>query len=88
MIDYATLAQRFWREEYGAVALFGSHARGDAGPFSDVDLNIIGRHDGQEPPVHSHILDGRLVTVTLFAPDAVEKWFTDLDVLIDAYLDQ
>ena len=32
------LAQRFDHPSVLAIALLGSHARGDAGPFSDVDL--------------------------------------------------
>ena len=37
-IDIPALANQFNGPNIQAIALLGSHARGDAGPFSDVDL--------------------------------------------------
>jgi len=41
------IAREFHPEK---IILFGSHARGDAGPDSDVDLLVIMPRDGQEYP--------------------------------------
>lgn len=51
------------------VALFGSHARDDAGPGSDVDLLVI--HDGLPPEDLLDELDER-VSIAFYAPTRLE----------------
>ena len=75
--DFAALARRFDGPGVRAVALMGSHARGDAGPFSDVDLMRLVAADSDVPGAGSHLIDGNLVVVSNVPPDALERWFTD-----------
>jgi predicted nucleotidyltransferase len=44
-MDFTMLAQQFDAPTVKAIVLMGSHARGDAGPYSNVDL---GRFINQE----------------------------------------
>ena len=71
------LARRFWLPEVQAVVLMGSYARGEAGPFSDVDLVRLVRDATPLPLSGSHSLDGRLVVVSDVTPEQVERWFTE-----------
>lgn len=62
----AVLAQRFGGAEVEALALTGSHARGEASLHSDIDLL---RFTAQEPTTereryHLWLVDGHLVSVT------------------------
>lgn len=69
-------AQQFDGPGVRALVLQGSHARGDANPYSDVD--ILRLTDAAPPPVSgggSHLVEGRLVVVTDAAPADVEAWF-------------
>lgn len=75
--DFITLARRFDAAGVRAVALVGSHARGDAGPFSDVDLMRLVDPDVHVPGAGSHLIQGQLVTVSNVPPDEVARWFTD-----------
>lgn len=75
--DFMALARRFDDAGVRAVVLMGSHARGDAGPFSDVDLMRLLDPDVHVPGAGSHLIHGRLVTVGNVTPDEVERWFTD-----------
>jgi hypothetical protein len=70
------LVRRFDRSEALALVLVGSHARGDAGPFSDVDLVRFTSADAPFLPGRgSHLVDGRLVVVSDAPPAEVESWF-------------
>ncbi|MCB9161994.1 MAG: nucleotidyltransferase domain-containing protein [Caldilineaceae bacterium] len=75
--DFAALARRFDDPGVRAVALMGSHARGDAGPFSDVDLMRLVAADSDVPGAGSHLIDGNLVVVSNVPPGTVARWFTD-----------
>jgi hypothetical protein len=68
------LGDRFDGPGVRAIALLGSHARGDAGPLSDVDLLRL-TEGGRLPDAGSHLVDGRLVVVGDAAPAEVEAWF-------------
>lgn len=60
-----------------ALVLMGSHARGDAGPFSDVDLVRFLPDDQDEKSGDGSFLnDGRLVVVSSVVPSEVDAWFT------------
>jgi hypothetical protein len=76
--DFEALANRFRRPGLVAVALMGSFARGDAGPFSDVDLVrfTAGEVKECEEP-ESHLIEGRLVVVSEITPGELEKWFSE-----------
>jgi len=60
-----------------AIALLGSYARGDAGPFSDVDLLFLMAADAPPPTRTSFLVEGRLVTVNAVRPDQIDGWFTE-----------
>lgn len=76
--DLQALARRFMAPQARAIVLVGSHARNDAGPFSDVDLWRLLRPETQTAPdAGTHFIDGRLVVVCDILPADVEQWFTD-----------
>lgn len=70
------LVRRFAGEGVQALALFGSHARGDAGPWSDVDVVRFLAANAPAWEVETHLLADRLVVVSSVTPAAVESWFT------------
>lgn len=57
------------------LALWGSYARGDAGPHSDVDLLRFADGDSAGPFTESHVVEGRLVTVATTDMGEVGSWF-------------
>ena len=72
-----TLIERFDRPDVEAIAFMGSYARGDAGPYSDVDLaRFISEPSGHRAEVRSHLIDGYLVVVSDIRPATVEDWFS------------
>ncbi len=68
---------RFDAPEVRAIVLMGSHARGDAGPFSDVDLVrlLAAGADGPDGD-GSHLIDGQLVVVSDLDAATLERVFT------------
>lgn len=78
------LAQPFITPDVRAVLLVGSHARGDAGEFSDIDLKLLLRAGATLSRPASHLIDGFLVTVSGASPDEVEEWFTNPAVSVTA----
>jgi hypothetical protein len=74
--EWHDLIQRFDLPEGRALVLMGSYARGDAGPFSDVDLvRFTAAKAPSLPGTGSHLLDGRLVVVSNVDPEEVETYF-------------
>lgn len=81
MIDEAFITgwvARLRREIPGAVAIVlkGSHVRGDAGPWSDLDIDVLVFNDGIVNEYLTWIVDdgsGRLVHVSV-AVETVEDW--------------
>ena len=73
----ATLFERFAPAEATGIFLAGSRARGNAGPFSDVDwLRVV----GDETPLvgdGSYMIDGRLVVVSTLTPASIESIFAE-----------
>jgi uncharacterized protein len=65
-----------------AVILFGSRARGDAGPRSDIDLLIVERENPL--PRHQRATDYRLalwdididcdIDILVYTPEEIEDW--------------
>jgi hypothetical protein len=77
-MDFIRLAQSFDAPRVNAIALMGSHARGDAGPYSDVDLvRFVPEADADLAGTGSHLLDNVLVVVSNATPSRVESWFTE-----------
>jgi hypothetical protein len=71
------LIQQFHHPTVTAIALYGSHARGDAGPNSDIDLIRFLNSDEADPPGSgSHLIDDTLVVVSNYTPSTVASWFT------------
>ncbi|MBI3959571.1 MAG: nucleotidyltransferase domain-containing protein [Chloroflexi bacterium] len=60
-----------------AIALLGSYARGDAGPFSDVDLLFLLPAGAAKPERNTFLIDGYLVVVTAVTPEQIDGWFTE-----------
>ncbi len=82
--DFEALARRFWLPELDAIVLMGSHARGDAGAYSDIDLVRFWKSGKTQPPpkiseTESLYIDGQLVVVSNLDDQGVEKIFTDPD---------
>lgn len=75
-ISLSALAHRFAVPGTRAVALLGSRARGDAEPFSDVDLVRFTDGAAALPASGSHLIDDTLVVVSDVAPEQTEAWFT------------
>lgn len=72
----ANLLQRFDHPSVQAIALLGSHARGDAGPFSDVDLLRLLTAGGPGLPDNgTHLIDGQLINVSSATPTDTTSWF-------------
>lgn len=70
------LAQRFDHPSVQAIALLGSHARGDAGPFSDVDLlRLLAAGAPELPDNGTHLVDGQLVNVSSATAADMASWF-------------
>jgi hypothetical protein len=73
----AVLMERFVPSEALGVMLMGSRARGNAGPFSDVDWVRFASDDQGLPDDGSYLIDGRLVVVSTLTPAAIEAIFSD-----------
>ncbi|MBI3971751.1 MAG: nucleotidyltransferase domain-containing protein [Chloroflexi bacterium] len=81
--DWRELIRRFDGPEAQALALVGSYARGDANPFSDVDLvRFTTASVPSLPDSGSHLVDGRLVVVSDAPPDEVETWFVQPELAV------
>jgi len=76
-IDIQALIARFDDPAAKALVVLGSHTRGEAGPFSDVDLFRIfpvgDPHSGQNT---TYLIDDHLVVVSDVDLNRVEQWFT------------
>ncbi|MFO7679368.1 MAG: nucleotidyltransferase domain-containing protein [Chloroflexota bacterium] len=80
---FHALAQRFSLPEVSAIVLMGSYARGDAGPFSDVDLVRFTVAEITDLPGNgSHLIADRLVVVSDVTPAEVEKGFTQPEMAV------
>ncbi len=77
------LVQRFDGPGVLAIALMGSHARGNAGPFSDVDIvRFTDEASSKLSGSGSHLLGGHLVVVSNASPAEVAKWFSRPEVAV------
>ncbi|CAA9582213.1 MAG: hypothetical protein AVDCRST_MAG86-3001 [uncultured Truepera sp.] len=78
------LSARFDAPQVQAVLLVGSYARGDAGPYSDVD--ILRLTPSPLPEVRSHLWQDKLVNVTDADPETSEAWFTEPEQAVEVVL--
>ena len=68
-----------------AIVLMGSYARGETGPFSDID--VVRFTDGSElPGAGSYLIDRYLVVVSDVTPRQIERWFTDPEAAVDSII--
>lgn len=80
MVDFQALAHQFDAPGVNAIVLMGSHARGDAGPYSDVDLvRFVEEQAAELSGTGSHLIDGVLVVVSNVTPTQVEMWFAEAE---------
>lgn len=83
-MEFYKLAERFDLPEVAAVALMGSFARDEAGPFSDVDLVRFTFEDIDALPGNgSYLINGRLVVVSQITPKQVERGFTEPETAVE-----
>jgi hypothetical protein len=77
-MDFLVVGQRFDLPGVNAIVLMGSHARGDAGPYSDVDLVRFVAEDAADlTGAGTHLFDGVLLVISNATPSQVETCFTD-----------
>jgi hypothetical protein len=82
--DFNELSQQFDLPEVNALVLMGSYARGNPGPFSDVDLVRFTHEEVAELPGNgSHLINGRLLVVSQVTPSQVEAGFTQPEVAVE-----
>ena len=72
-----TLVERFGGAEVAGLMLMGSRARGSAGLHSDVDLVRYLPAGDAMPDNGSHLIDGRLVVVSVLSDAQIEAIFTE-----------
>lgn len=75
MVDLEAITNRF-RVVDAALVLVGSHARGDAGTYSDLDIVRFLPDERTADDDGSHLIARRLVVVSSVTPLTVERWFT------------
>lgn len=81
--DWSVLAERFDGPGVRAIFLMGSHARGDAGPFSDVDLWRLLDEGVEATPVDgSYLVAGVLVVASSVTLSKAEDWLTRPDLAV------
>ena len=83
-VSLADLLQRFDAPGVYSIALMGSYARGEAGPYSDIDF--VRFTNGKLPGEGSYLYAGHLVVVSDVTPEQVETWFNDPDVAVDTII--
>jgi Nucleotidyltransferase domain len=84
-VSFEQLIQRFSAPGLHALVLMGSYARGDAGPYSDID--VVRFTDGTElAGAGSSLDDGHLVVVSNVTPEQVERWFSEPEAATDTIM--
>ncbi len=75
------LVTRFDGPQIQAILLVGSFSRGEAGPYSDVDLLRLG--DMPLPNAGSYLWQNRLVSVFGANAETAETWFSDPEKAVE-----
>jgi hypothetical protein len=76
------LLHRYDGPDVCAFVLMGSHARGDGGPHSDLDLVLFVDASRPEAESVTHLVDGQLIVVSRVTPAQVERWFTEPEAAV------
>lgn len=79
------MAERFYGKNMIAMALMGSHARGEASQYSDLDLVCITR-EATAPPAQTAYVDGQLVVISQVTVEQTESWFSDPPQIVEVLL--
>lgn len=74
-VDFGSLVEQFREPGVQTIVLMGSHARGDAGPFSDIDL-VRFWTTNDLPETTTHLIADHFVVVSNEGPQTTETWFT------------
>lgn len=83
-MDLEALAAQFDHPDTLAIVLMGSHARGTAGPHSDVDLvRFTARDKCELPGSGSHLIEQRLVVVSDIGPTQLETSFSEPEAAVE-----
>jgi len=83
-MNLQALAAQFDHPTVIAIALYGSHARGDAGPDSDIDLIRILDEEADPPGSGTHLIEDNLVVVSNYTPATVATWFIEPTAAVTA----
>ncbi len=75
--SFQSLIERYHSPGARAFALMGSHARGDAGPHSDLDLVRFVDDTVNDTAAYTHLVDGQLVVISTVTPAQVAAWFSE-----------
>lgn len=75
-IDFPAIVKQYRSPGVVAVVLMGSHARGDAGPFSDVDIVRFCDSDPQHAAAETQLIDLHFVVISTVGPSKVSDWFS------------
>ena len=66
-----------------ALAVMGSHARGDSGPYSDIDVVRFTSDPGLAlPDDGTHVVERRLVVVSTVHEDQLRMWFEQPELAV------
>ncbi|MDP7146017.1 MAG: nucleotidyltransferase domain-containing protein [Pseudomonadales bacterium] len=74
-IDYQALASKFLIDGIASIVLMGSHARGDFGLYSDIDIVRFWQEMPEEHELVTYLIDSHFVVVSNVSTNQVEDWF-------------
>jgi hypothetical protein len=74
--DFEAIANRYRSPGVLAIALMGSFSRGDAGPYSDVDVVRLRSSDPHSDSAETHLIDKQFVVISDVGPSTVSDWFS------------
>jgi hypothetical protein len=75
-IDFSAIEEQYRSPGVVSIVLMGSHARGDAGPYSDVDIVRFCDSDPQRAVAETHLIDAHFVVISAVGPSKVSDWFS------------
>ena len=81
-VDYESIARRYLVDGVVAIALMGSHARGDAGDYSDIDIVRFWDRAHECPDADTHLEDGHFIVVSNVSPHQAEAWFERPEIAV------
>ncbi len=67
------------KDHIESIALMGSYSRGDAKPYSDVDIVCFVKPDSSRPDQSIRIIDNKYVVVSYVTPAEADEWFLHPD---------